>query len=110
MFQYIKDSQVTPGDPFIEAIHNKVMKLQENKEVAAVMTLDEHYRIMINRAKEEGLQEGHQNGIQEGRMESTLESVGSLMKNLGLSLDEAMDALGIPEKEQQKYRRLVAVN
>ncbi len=47
--------------------------------------------------------EGIKEGIKEGKAESLL----SLMKNLKLSLDQALNLLCIPESEIEDYRKLV---
>ncbi len=36
--------------------------------------------------------------------ETNLKSLGNVMKNLNLSLEQAMDAIGIPEAEKDFYR------
>ena len=48
--------------------------------------------------------EGRAEGREEGREQSRIDSIRSIMKNLKLSLQEAMDALSIPLEEQQKYK------
>lgn len=51
LFRYINDSEVTPGDPFVERVHQRVAALQESEEVRNIMTLEEEFRIRINRAE-----------------------------------------------------------
>ena len=49
--------------------------------------------------EERGIQKGIQKGIQDAAQ--------NLMKNMKLSFSQAMDALGIPEDEREKYREIV---
>lgn len=51
LFRYINDSEVTSGDPFVERVHQRVAALQESEEVRNIMTLEEEFRIRINRAE-----------------------------------------------------------
>ena len=46
-------------------------------------------------------------GRKEGRKEGKAEALVNLMKKLKLSIDQALDALCIPESEWDEYRRLV---
>ena len=45
----------------------------------------------------------HDDGIEEGREEEKISSLRSMMKNLKLSAEEAMDSLDIPKSERSKY-------
>ncbi len=54
--------------------------------------------------REEGKAEGRAQGKTEGKLLAITASLRSLMETLGLSLQEAMNALRIPEAEQQYYR------
>ena len=51
----------------------------------------------------DGLREGRSEGLREGRSEGIMASVRNLMKNMGLSIIEAMNALEVPEEERQRY-------
>lgn len=53
LFRYINESEVTPGDRFVETVHERVEALQESEEVKNVMTLDEEIRIRWNRMMKE---------------------------------------------------------
>ena len=54
-----------------------------------------------------GRQEGREEGRQEGREKTILTSITSLMKTMNLSVKQAMDALEIPEQEQEKYKDML---
>ena len=42
-----------------------------------------------------------------GREEEKLSSIRSLMKKLNLTLEQAMDALGVPKDEWEKYKKML---
>ena len=49
------------------------------------------------------LEEEHDEGRAEGRAEGHVESIRNIMKNLKMTAEQAMKALGIEESEQDKY-------
>lgn len=57
----------------------------------------------LREGRSEGLREGRSEGLREGRSEGIMASVRNLMKNMGLSIIEAMNALEVPEEERQRY-------
>lgn len=64
---------------------------------------------MEERARGEGLIIGRDEGLtigrDEGRIETLLFSIQSLMESIGMTSDEAMRVLKIPEEEQHIYRK-----
>ena len=54
-----------------------------------------------------GVKRGIETGIAQGREQSLLESIRNLMKNLKLSAEQAMDALGIPKDDQARYAAML---
>ena len=58
--------------------------------------------------EEKGRREGHREGRQEGRQEGVILSLMNLMKNMKLTKEQAMEALGIPESEREEYTRALA--
>ena len=60
----------------------------------------------MNEELAKGRSEGHSKGLAEGRREGRgklLTAVCSIMDKLGLNLDEALNALSIPETERQYF-------
>lgn len=57
---------------------------------------------------EKGRREGRVEGRVEGRAEGIISSLKSLMATLGMSVEEAMNALRIPENERGTYTDLLA--
>lgn len=55
-------------------------------------------------------EEGIQQGIQQGRKETLVESIANLMRNMKLTCDQAMDALGIPEADKAWYAKKLGKN
>lgn len=53
------------------------------------------------------MQRGEERGRIEGKREERLASIKSLMEKLKLTVEQAMDALGIPESEQMQYKNMV---
>ena len=45
---------------------------------------------------------GMKQGIEKGRMETLLGSIRNMMEGLGLSMEEAMSVLKVPEEERPK--------
>ena len=76
-----------------ECIQQGVLKefLQNNKAEVIAMSIYEYD------------EEAQEEGREEGRKESTLRHIASLMETLGLTRDQAMEALKIPETEREKY-------
>ena len=45
-----------------------------------------------------------QRGIRKGIQQCRREDINNLMKNLKMTCEQAMDALGIPEEEREEYK------
>ncbi len=50
--------------------------------------------------RQQGIEEGREKGRAEGRAENLLANIKQLMKSLNLSLEQAMDALAVPQDER----------
>ena len=73
----------------------------------------------IRKGRAEGLAEGRAEGLAtgraeglatgraEGRAEEKLNAIKSLMKKLNFTMEQAMNALDMPESEQERYARLL---
>ena len=79
----------------------------------SIYEYDEAKHIALERqeAREEGRSEGRAEGRAEGKAEGKAEgikqgiadSLENLMENLHLTMEQAMDALGIPKEERKLY-------
>ena len=89
------------------------------KEVAEIMvTLFNQQKVMeihdyhvALEAREDGLKEGRAEGRAEGHAEGmtdgALKVIRSLMKNMGLSVEQALATADIPEAERPRYEALL---
>ena len=59
------------------------------------------------KAKDDGKKEGIKEGKKEGKKEATITNISSMMETLKLTAKQAMDALKIPESEQQSYMKML---
>lgn len=68
-------------------------------------------RGVMEKAMEKGIEKGMEKGLAKGRSEGItsgiLSSIRNLMETLGLSVDQAMAALKIPETERERYLELL---
>ena len=58
-------------------------------------------------AEDRGRAEGIAAGLAKGRRAGILSALQSLMERMGLSLDQAMDLLNIPDAERPMYRNIL---
>lgn len=104
------------GDETSEAEKRTI--LQEDYGIQMTHTMEKEVSTMCNLSKgvmeksfmkghieghTKGRAEGRVEGRAEGRAESILSSIQSLMETLGLTIEQAMVALKVPEDERQKY-------
>ena len=83
------------------------MLLTEYNEAEAMELFREEGRAEgREEGRAEGREEGRAEGREEGREEATAGYLASLMRTLGLTAHQAMDALGIPEADRAYYLTL----
>ena len=51
----------------------------------------------------------YNSGVRDGKLEGNLDAIRNLMKNLQMTEQQAMDALGIPVSEQAEYASLLQI-
>ena len=76
--------------------------LQDDYDIQMTQTMEREVLVMCNLSKgveERGMAKGLTNGI--------LTSIKNLVKNMGVSVEQAMAALKIPDTEKQKYMDLL---
>ena len=56
---------------------------------------------------ERGMAQGRAQGIEQGIAQGTVQSILSLMHSLKLTVQQAMEALEIPQSEQGKYETMI---
>lgn len=91
-----------------------VLLSNENSEAEKRKILEEEYDIEMTRTMERevsamcNLSKGvREKGRAEGMTNGFLTSIKNLVKNMGVSAEQAMSVLEIPEAERQKYRELL---
>ncbi len=57
--------------------------------------------------RQEGREEGRQEGREEGKENTIIQNLNSLMQNLKLTIEQAMDAISIPDNKRAYYRGLI---
>lgn len=65
------------------------------------------YEVKLQEMQEAGYNRGKREGKLEGKFESRIESIRELMRNLNLSPEKAMKALGISPSEFSHYLTLL---
>ncbi|MDO5295574.1 MAG: hypothetical protein Q4F00_02880 [bacterium] len=91
-------SKIMPDDKkqILSGEFNIPMTQTLDREVASMCNLG--HAVFV-----EGVEQGRSEGRNEGRSEGLLAAARSIMEKLGLSLDEALNALSIPEAERQYF-------
>ncbi|WP_288322792.1 Rpn family recombination-promoting nuclease/putative transposase [uncultured Selenomonas sp.] len=93
------------GDsPFIREIDEEIRKLKENGEKEELYM---NFLMSINDDLIEARAEARKEGRAEGTEKTQISALKNLMKNLNLSLEKAMDALGIPSNDRAKYAAMI---
>ncbi len=80
--------------------------LQNDYDIQMTQTMNEEVSVMCNLSKgvmEKGMAKGMQKGLTEG----ILSALTKLVKNMGMSVEQAMTVLEIPDAERQNYRDLL---
>ncbi|MBQ6206775.1 MAG: hypothetical protein IJK52_06805 [Oscillospiraceae bacterium] len=84
--------------------------LRDEFDIPMTRTLEKEAALMCNLSEgvwEEGVEVGMERGLKKGRAEGVeqtlLTALQNLMKSMGLSVEQAMDALIIPESDRPKY-------
>lgn len=100
----------------LEVLLSSEREAEEKKRI-----LEEEFLIEMNTALESEValmcnlskgvrEEGIQQGVQQGRQETLMESIANLMRNMKLTCEQAMAALGIPEADREWYAKKMNKN
>ena len=96
------------------SVADKKKILEDEYDIPMTQKLDEEVSSMCNlsegvmrKGMAKGMAKGIAKGITKGITERTLSNLQSLMKNMGLSIEQAMAVLEVPEGERQGYRDLL---
>lgn len=89
-----------------ESVEKRKQILESEFNIPMTKEIEEEVLEMCNLGMAVELK-GVNRGIAQGREQSLLESIRNLMKNLKLSAEQAMDALGIPKDDQAHYAAML---
>ncbi len=64
----------------------------------------------MNRLGQMLMDEGMEKGIEKGIELNQTNSIKKLMKNMSWTIDQAMNALEVPEDKREKYRQTIVTN
>lgn len=88
--------------------------LQDDYDIQMTQTMEREVSVMCNLSKgvmekgmAKGIAQGMERGMEQGIAQTHLASIQNLMETLGLTAEQAMAALKIPDSEKQKYRDLL---
>ena len=92
----------------LEKIKARVARVKASEEVGVrYMQKWEEEALIRHEAMEQGREEGLEQGLEQGRNEQMVESIKNLMKNLGITAEEAMKNLGIANANYDKYLKML---
>lgn len=97
------------GNERLQKIHTRVSRIKQS-EVVGVKYMQRWEEKYYDRqeGRDEGLKEGLKQGQEEGRLSALLESVHSLMVNMNMTADQAMETLRIPNSTCEVLRARLA--
>ncbi len=84
--------------------------LQDDYDIQMTRTMEQEVSVMCNLSKgvmEKGMERGRVEGMAKGMTNGILSSIKSLMETMGMTIEQAMAALKVPEDEKQKYMDLL---
>lgn len=64
----------------------------------------------MNRLGQMLIDEGMEKGIEKGIELNQTDSIKKLMKNMNLTIEQAMNTLEVPENKREKYRKTIVTN
>ena len=92
------------------SIAEKKRILEQDFDIPMTETLERRLSEMCNlsqgieeRGMKRGFEKGRAEGRAEGRIESTISTIRNLMGSMGWTLEQAMDAMQMPEADRPKY-------
>lgn len=91
-------------DTFVE------MGVQEGIKQGIEKGMEQGIEMGIKQGVKKGMEKGMEKGMGQGLIEGRYRSLQSLVKNTGMSLPEAMDALSFSKKERKGYKKWLKAN
>ena len=93
---------------------DKFLDKAELDEIKEVMRMTRLGQMLMDEGMEKGIEKGIEQGIEKG-IEKGIElnqtdSIKKLMKNMNLTIEQAMNTLEVPEDKREKYRQTIVTN
>ena len=105
---FSNETSVADKKKILEDEYDIPMTQKLDEEVSSMCNLSEGVmRKGVAKGRAEGIAKGRAEGMAKGMAERTLSNLQSLMKNMGLSAEQAMTVLEVPEAERQQYADLL---
>ena len=82
----------------------------EKEAVSIMMAINDvqyNFNAYLNEYGDKKMAEGLAEGIGKGIEQNLLENIKSIMKNMGISLERALEVLNVPKSEYEKYKNLI---
>ncbi|SFI26450.1 conserved hypothetical protein (putative transposase or invertase) [Pseudobutyrivibrio sp. OR37] len=95
---------INQSSPNLDRIMNRVSQVKANEKVGVKYMQRWEEEAII---RHEGREEGRAEGLVEGRQEAAVSNIRNLMKNMKLTAEQAMEALGIDKSEFSKYMTML---
>ncbi|MBE5970051.1 MAG: Rpn family recombination-promoting nuclease/putative transposase [Lachnospiraceae bacterium] len=90
--------------PNLEKIVDRVGQVKASEKVGVLyMQKWEEEIIMKQQAEKEGFDNGFKRGMEQGMKQERLESIRNVVKGFNVTAEKAMESLGIPESDYDKY-------
>ena len=104
VIEYNESEDQINSSPNLDMIMNRVSQVKANEEVGVKYMQRWEEEAII---RHEGREEGRAEGLAEGREKTTILNIKNLMKNMKLTAEQAMEALGIDKSEFSKYMTML---
>ena len=91
-------------------VDEKRQILQDDYDIPMTQTLESEVSVMCNLSKgieDRGIAKGIARGMAQGMSEGTTAAIKNLTETLGLPVEQAMNALKIPETDRPKYMQML---
>jgi predicted transposase/invertase (TIGR01784 family) len=88
----------------LDKIKARVARVKASEEVGVRYMQKWEEEALI---RHEAMEQGREEGLEQGRNEQMVESIKNLMKNLGITAEEAMSNLGIASANYDKYLKML---
>ena len=89
---------------------DKFLDKTELDEIKEVMRMTRLGQMLMDEGMEKGIEKGIEQGIEKGIELTQTDSIKKLMKNMNLTIEQAMNTLEVPEDKREKYRQTIVAN